>query len=51
MGELKLIREDVVMSDEQPFAAALLERMQTMAGGNLRELLGDQNEVSRHDAA
>jgi len=51
MSELKLIRESVVMSDEQPKTAALFERMQTIAGRDLRELLGDQNEISCHHAA
>ncbi len=39
------------MSDEQPLTATLFERMQTIAGGNLRELFGDQEEVTCHHAA
>ena len=39
------------MSDEQPLTAALLERMQAIAGRDLRELFGDQDEVSCHRAA
>jgi len=39
------------VSDEQPLTAALFERMQSIAGRDLRELLGDQKQVTRHDAA
>ena len=51
MRELKLIGEGVVMRDEQPKTAALFERMQTIAGRALHELLGEQNEISCHHAA
>lgn len=48
MSELKLIGEGVVMSDEEPKTAALFERMQSIAGRDLRELLGDQEQVACH---
>jgi len=51
MRELKLIREGVVMSDEQPIAAALFERMQTIASRDLRQFFGDQEEIPCQHAA
>lgn len=51
MSELKLIEEDAVMRDKEPMAAALFERVQPIAGRDLRELLGHQEEVPCHHAA
>ena len=51
MRELKLIGEGVVMRDEQPKTTTLFERMQTIAGRALHELLGEQNEILCHHAA
>ena len=51
MRELKLIRQGVVMGDEQPLTATLFQRMQTIAGRDLCELFGYQKKVTCHHAA